>query len=110
MPGVSTRSNPTTIESDKALADGFGRNTFPGKLFGIAESRKTERARAKSAKAEVRKAPLSNAASKPKAKRKFNKPLQSAGGGKVKRIRAGGAKAVKAKSVLSNNPQDDKLG
>ena len=65
---------------------------------------------AKVAKAEVRKAPLSNAASKPKAKRKFNKPVQSAGGGKVKRIRAEGAKATRAKSVLSNNPSDDKLG
>ena len=32
------------------------------------------------------------------------------GGGKVKRIRAEGAKATRAKSVLSNNPSDDKLG
>ena len=110
MPGVSTSANPMTVESDKAMADGFGIHTFPGQLFALGESRKTERAKAKAAKAEVRKAPLSNAASKPKAKRKFNKPVQSAGGGKVKRIRAEGAKATRAKSVLSNNPSDDKLG
>ena len=69
--------------------------------------------RAKSGNATARKEPLVNKPSeKNKAKRegKFNQPVQSAGGGQVKRARASGAKATRAKSVLSNNPSDDKLG
>ena len=55
-------------------------------------------------------APDPSEAGKPVAQRKFNQPVRSAGGGQVKRARASGAKAARAKSVLSNNPSDDKLG
>lgn len=60
------------------------------------------------AKAKTRAEPLANAG-KTAPKQDLTQPLQSSGG-KVKRSRADGAKSVRAKSVLSNNPQDDKLG
>lgn len=62
------------------------------------------------AKAEVRKAPLSNETSKITTKRRFNQPVRSAGGGKVRRVRAEGAKATKARSVLNNTQGESKLG
>ena len=66
----------------------------------------------KAAKAKTRAESLVNTG-KTATNHKSNNPGRSsrpALGGQVKRSRAEGAKSAKSKSILSNNPSDDKLG